>query len=58
MSDVGLGSFHNSLSVNHPLSVLGCFLLENAGEGKLISKELGHASGVAIGVVPWISVYY
>lgn len=56
MSDVGLGSFHNSLSMNLPLSVLGCFFLEYAGEGKLISNELGYASGVAVGVVPWMSV--
>ena len=27
-----------------------------AGKGKLISNELGRASGVTIGVVPWMSI--
>lgn len=48
MSDVGLGSFHNSLSVNLPLSVLG-WRRENKGEGRLLSNELGRTSGVTIG---------
>ena len=44
VSDVGLGSFHWSLSVSLPLSVLGCSLLEKAEEGRLISSELKQAT--------------
>lgn len=35
-----------------PLRVLGCSLLEQAGGERLMSNELGHVSGVAIGVIP------
>lgn len=51
VSDVGLGSFHWSLSVSLPLSVLGCSLLEKAEEGRLISSELKQATGL----LPWMS---
>lgn len=51
VSDVGLGPLHWSLSVNLPLSVLGCSLLEKAEEGKFISSELGQA----LGLLPWMS---
>ena len=54
-SDVGSGSYHCSLSVKLSLTVLGSFLLGKAGEERLISNELGRASGVAIGVVPWVN---
>lgn len=39
MSDVGLGSFHNSLSVNLPFSVLG-WGRENKGEGDFLLMNL------------------
>lgn len=52
MSDVRLGSYHNSLGVKLSLTVLGYFLLGKAGERRLVSNELGHASGVAIEEVP------
>lgn len=55
ISDVDLGSYHNSLSVKFSLSALGCFLLEEAGEGRFISNECGYTSGVAIGILPWMS---
>lgn len=51
MSDVGLGSHLNSLSVKLSLIVLGYFLLGKVGEGRPISNELGHALRVAIEVV-------
>lgn len=39
MSDVGLGSFHNSLSVNLPFGVLG-WGRENKGEGDFLLMNL------------------
>lgn len=52
MSDVRLGTYHSGLSVKRSLTVLGSFLLGKAGERRLVSNEFGHASGVAIEVVP------
>lgn len=39
LSDVDLGPYHKSLSVKFSPSVLGCFLLEEAGEGRFVSNE-------------------
>lgn len=55
LSDVDLGPYHKSLSVKFSPSVLGCFLLEEAGEGRFVSNECGYTTGVAIGILPWVS---
>lgn len=55
ISDVDLGSYHKSLSAKFSPSVLGCFLLKEAREGRFVSNECGYTSGVAIGILSWMS---